>query len=174
MSCNTLTSFTLGCRDNSGGIQEVYIGKYEKNQTYILGTSSNTDQIIDFTGTTASFYTFEQTLEAAEFTDVPSANIENHTSMFEQTLTIILPKMTASLNNLVKILNQGKWRAIVLDKNGNYFYLGDKGGLTLASGSGGAGKTMDSLNGYTLTFSGKEQGSVLQVTTAAALQLITS
>ncbi len=174
MSCNTLTSFTLGCRDNSGGIQEVYIGKYEKNQTYVLGTSSNIDQITSFTGTTASFFTFEQTLEAAEFTDVPSANIENHTSMFTQTLTIILPKMTAELNKLVRILNQGKWRAIYLDKNGNYFYLGDKGGLTLTGGAGGAGKTMDSLNGYTLTFEGKEQSSALQVTTAAALSLITA
>jgi hypothetical protein len=173
MSCTVITSFALGCRDNSGGVQEVYIGKFEKNQTYVLGTSSNTDQIISFGGTTASFFYFEQSNETAEFTDVFAGNIENHTTMYTETLTITLPKMTAALNSTIKILGQGKWRAIILDKNGRFFYLGNKGGLTVTAGNGGAGKTMDSLNGFTLTFEGKEQDPAIEVTTAAAITLIT-
>lgn len=174
MACNTLSAFALGCKDNSGGIREVYIGKFEKNQTYVLGTSSNTDMIESFTGTTASFHFFEQSRDTASATDNGEGNIQNHTTTFTPTLTITVPKMTAALQSAVKTLIQGKWRIIYLDNNGRYFYLGDKNGLDVLTSNGGAGQTMDSLNGYTITFEGKEQNPAIEVTLAAALQLITT
>ena len=102
MACILTSGVSLGCRDNLGGVQEVYIGDYNGDSlTYQLGTNNI---IGTFSGTTMSFFPFEQEIETASFTENGVFSVENGTSFYELTLTINLYKLEASLRNKILIL----------------------------------------------------------------------
>ena len=174
-TCNLTGGFPIICAPNTGGTYEVYIGSWNGTaQTYVLGTSSNIDQIISFGGTTASFYTFNSEAQTAEFKQEGAFNPQNHTTFYNQSIAITLQKMTTDTAKLVNTLGVGRWRAIVKDSNANYWYLGEVDGLKVSAMSGGSGKAKGDLNGFSITLSGAEQDVAKQVTTAAALTLITA
>lgn len=174
MSCLITSGISLGCRDANGGIQEVYIGAYNGSaMTYTLGTSSNENQITAFAGTTVSFYTIEQPQETASFTSPGEYSTENMSSFYTHTLDLTIYQLSASTNLTINTLGRGAWRIIVKDKQGNYFLLGYQNGMRVSSATPGLGKAMGDLNGATLTFTSKEPIMPYQITTAAALSVIT-
>lgn len=170
MACILSTGYTLGCRDSIGGIAEVYIGEWNGDSlTYVLGT----DNIIGtFSGTTSSFYTFEQEVEVGSYTEAGNFSTENLTGFYEQTLSITLHKLDASLRNKILILGQGKWRIIIKDQRGNYWLMGKQNPVRVSASTPGLGKAYGDLNGAMITFTGKEPEPAYQVSTSAALQLI--
>lgn len=170
MACILTSGYTLGCRDNIGGIQEVYIGEYNSDSmTYVLGT----DSIIGtFSGATVSFYTFEQELETASYTENGVFSTENGTAFYEQTLTITLHKLDAALRNKILLLGQGKWRIMVKDQVGNYHLLGKQNPIRVSAATPGVGKAYGDLNGVVITFLGKEPEPAHLVSSIAALKLI--
>lgn len=170
MACILTSGYTLGCRDNIGGIQEVYIGEYNSDSmTYVYGT----DNIIaTFSGATVSFYTFEQELETASYTENGVFSTENGTAFYEQTLTITLHKLDAALRNKILLLGQGKWRIMVKDQVGNYHLLGKQNPIRVSAATPGVGKAYGDLNGVVLTFLGKEPEPAHLVSSTAALKLI--
>ena len=170
MACVLTNGYTLGCRDNIGGIQEVYIGEWKGDLlTYTFGT----DNIIaTFSGTTGSFYTFEQEIETGSYTENGVFSTENGTAFYEQTLSITLHKLDAALRNKILILGQGKWRIIVKDQRGNYFLMGKQNPVRVSASTPGLGKAYGDLNGAIITFMGKEPEPAYQVATAAALSVI--
>lgn len=171
-SCILTSGYELGCRDNIGGIQEVYIGEWNgDSMTYVLGT----DNIIGtFSGTTASFYTFEQEIETASFTENGVFSIENGTSFYEMTLTISLHKLDAALRNQILILGQGKWRIIIKDQRGLYHFMGFQNPVRVSASTPGVGKAYGDLNGAVVTFMGKEPAPAYLVSSSAALSVITA
>jgi hypothetical protein len=172
MACILSGGHTLGCRDNIGGIQEVYIMLYNGDSlVYTYGT----DNIIGtFSGATVSAYTFEQDNEVASYTEAGQFSVENGTSFYEQTLSITLPKMDAALRNKVLILGQGLWRIMFKDQRGKYFLMGKQNPVRVSASTPGTGKAYGDLNGAMITFQGKEPEPAHEVTSAAALSLITA
>ena len=170
MACLLTSGYTLGCRDNIGGIQEVYIGEYNANSlTYVLGQ----DNIIGtFSGATVSFYTFEQEIETASFTENGEFSIENGTSFYTSTLTISLHKLEASLRNKILLLGQGKWRIIVKDQRGKYWLMGYQNPVRVSASTPGLGKAYGDMNGAIITFTGKEPVPAYEVAASAALKVI--
>lgn len=170
MACILTNGYTLGCRDNIGGIQEVYIGEYNGDSlTYVSGT----DGIIGtFSGATVSFYTFEQELETGSYTENGVFSTENGTGFYEQTLTITLHKMDASLRNKLLVLGQGKWRIIIKDQRGKYWLMGYQNPVRVSAMTPGLGKAYGDLNGSVVTFLGKEPAIIYEVSSTAALSVI--
>lgn len=170
MACVLTNGYTLGCRDNVGGIQEVYIGEYNSDSlTYVLGT----DNIIGtFSGATVSFYTFEQEIETGSYTENGVFSTENGTAFYEQTLTITLHKLDAALRNQILLLGSGKWRIIVKDQRGVYHLMGKQNPVRVSASTPGVGKAYGDLNGVVLTFLGKEPEPAHIVASAAALSVI--
>jgi len=170
MACILSNGYTLGCRDNVGGIAEVYIGEWNGDSlTYTYGT----DNIIaTFSGTTSSFYTFEQEIETGSYTENGQFSTENGTAFYEQTLSITLHKLDASLRNKILLLGQGKWRILIKDQRGNYWLMGKQNPVRVSASTPGLGKAYGDLNGSIITFTGKEPEPAHQVQTSAALQLI--
>lgn len=169
-SCILTSGYQLGCRDNIGGIQEVYIGEWNGDaMTYVMGA----DNIIGtFSGTTASFYTFEQEIETASFTENGVFSIENGTSFYEMTLTISLHKLEATLRNQILVLGQGKWRIIIKDQRGLYHFMGFQNPVRVSASTPGVGKAYGDLNGAVITFMGKEPAPAYLVASSAALSVI--
>jgi hypothetical protein len=170
MSCVITNGYTLGCRDNIGGIQEVYIGEWNgDDMTYGLTSSG---AITSFGGATVSFYTFQQEIETGSYTENGVFSTENLTAFYEQTLTITLHKLDASLRNKILILGQGKFRVIIKDQRGTYWLMGKQNPVRVSASNPGLGKAYGDLNGATITFLGKEPEIATVVESAAALTVI--
>ena len=170
MACILNEGYTLGCRDNIGGIQEVYIGTWNGSDlTYTLGTNSVIDS---FGGTFSGFYTFEQEIETGSFTEAGVYSTENGTAFYEQTLEITLQKLDAIIRNQVLILGQGKWRILILDQRGTYWLMGYQNPVRVSAATPGLGRAYGDLNGAVITFLGKEPEPAYVVNPLAAAQLI--
>lgn len=171
MACVLTDGYLLGCRDNIGGVQEVYIGEWNGTAMgYTLGTTFS--NIEAFTGATVSFFKFEQEIETASYTENGEFSTENGTAFYTQTLEITLHRLDNELRNKLIILGQGKWRIIVKDQRGVYHLIGKQNPVRVSSSTPGVGKAYGDLNGAVITFEGKEPEIANIVDSAAALSVI--
>lgn len=170
MSCVLTSGYELGCRDNIGGVEAVYIGQYNGDDlTFGLTASGAIDQ---FTGATVSFFEFQQEIEVGSYTENGVYSTENGTAFYEQTVILTLHKLDAALRNQILILGQGKFRIIVKDQRGVYHLIGKQNPVRVSASTPGVGKAYGDLNGVVITFMGKEPEPGHIVTTAAALSVI--
>jgi hypothetical protein len=172
MACLISTIYTVPCK-SAAGVSEVYIGNFDSSLAYIIGTASpNLNKIISFTGGTSSFYRYEQPTDTGSFVNTGNNNIQNNSKFYNQAVEITLHNLDQTLFDTVDNLMAAKLRSIVKDNNGNYLLMGLTRAMDVTSNAGGLGKSMGDNNGYVLTISGTEPKPAIQLTTAAALQLI--
>jgi len=172
MACLITSGYGLQCRDNIGGVQNVYIGTFNGASMTMTGATAGTSLITAFGGATVSFYTFNQPLETASFEQAGNYSTENGTSFYTQTVNITLQKLNATSATLINALGQGTWRVIILDQNGLYWLVGAQNGARVSAATPNTGKALGDLNGAVLTFEAKEPLTAYQVTTAAAAGVI--
>jgi hypothetical protein len=174
MSCLITEGYAIACK-GIAGVQAVFIGEWNGNDIgYTIGTGLTAGQIEAFTGATVSFYEFQQTIETGSLTEAGNFNVQNGTAFYEQTVEITVHNTTATLIEQVNVLGRGRWRILVLDVNGSYFLVGKQNPVQVSAVAGGLGKAYGDLNGFTITFTGKEYDALTQVTTTAALSVIQS
>lgn len=160
MSCNITSGFTLGCRDNTGGVKKVYI--YSGDDADTLVQASANGMITDLSGS-GIFYTFEQVRQTSNFSEAINSNIENGTIFYEQSLTVQFHKMSGSLQDQIKTLVRNPDLRIIVETNngqvdntGRFFLMGQFNGASLSEGNGQTGTAFGDLNGYSLTFTSPE------------------
>jgi hypothetical protein len=153
MACLLTSGYTLGCRDSIGGILEVYIGNFDSGATYTLSAD---DIVTAFSGSTVSYYTFEQEMETGEFNQTGAYSTENGTVFFDQQLTLTFHKNDADLRNQLLVLSQANMSVIVKDQRGEYWLMGYQNGVRAISGAQNTGKAFGDLNGITITLQAKE------------------
>lgn len=171
MSCDITSGFQLGCRDNSGGIKNVYILSGSVN-TITEANGAITD--LDGSGV---FYQFELTKNTGDFVETPTPSLENGTVFYSQVINVAFHKLQASIRNQVKVLAQNPALKIVVETNngvespftGRFFYVGKDRGATLTGGAGGTGTAFGDANQYALTFEGLEPQPAYEITTSGAL-----
>jgi hypothetical protein len=174
MACILTSGYTLPCK-GIAGIQAVYVGTWNTTLGYTTGTvSGSPNGITAFTGGTVSFYTFQQTIETGSLTETGNFNDQNGTAYYDQVVEITVHNTDQLLNDKVNTLGRGRWRIIVLDSNGNYFLVGKQNPVSVTAVAGGLGKAYGDLNGFTITFTGKEYDVLTQVSSAAAASVISS
>jgi len=157
MSCDITSGFTLGCRDNTGGLKNIYILSGS-----IDSTSGTTGLLSELSGS-GTFYKFELTRQTGDFTEAINANVENGTIFYEQTANCPFHKLQSSTRNQVRVLAKNPDIKMIVETNngsedgvGTFFLLGQTRGLSLSGGQGQTGTAFGDLNGYTLTFTGQE------------------
>jgi hypothetical protein len=158
MACDITSGFTLGCRDNSGGVKNIYI--LSGSISSITGTGNGLLTEISGSGT---FYKFELAKQTGDFTETINASVENGTVFYEQVINAPFHKMQSATRNQVKVLAQNPALEIIVESNngaddsvGVFFLAGQQNGMTLSGGTGATGTAFGDLNGYTLTFTGQE------------------
>ncbi len=169
MPCALTSGYSLDCKDSSGGITEVYF--IEKANVSSVATASGV-----VTGLTKAsgkrFWKYELPKETGNFTNNPQVSTENGTLFFEQGLTIVINKLSASVNTELKLLAQNVLIAVVKDNNNKFWMLGKERGVDMAPSESGSGTAFGDRSGYTLNFTGKEPDQLYEVnsTVAAALE----
>ena len=159
-TCDITSGFTLGCRDNSGGIKNVYI---LSGSISTIADTAGDSPITAITGS-GTFYQFELTRQTGDFTETPTPSLENGTVFYQQDLNVAFHKLQSSIRNQVKVLAQNPDLKIVVETNngvespytGRYFLMGRYRGASLSAGSGASGTAFGDANQYALTFSGQE------------------
>jgi len=172
MACNIVQGRQIDCRDSVGGVLEVYLTEFTN-----VPQSNITDSSGVITAATCSsgkrFFTYQLEKENGSFTAKEMISVENGTVYSEQTLTFTLKKMSASLRNNIRTLAQNRLHIIIKDGNGLYWWMGQVNGADLTAADGATGKSLGDMNGYSLTFTGKEPNAPNTVSAAivALLQI---
>ena len=169
MACDITSGFTLGCRDNSGGIKNIYI--LSGSVTTIDEASEGLISAISGSGT---FYKFELTKNTGDLTETPTPSLENGTVFYDQSLNVAFHKLQSSIRNQVKVLAQNPDIKIIVETNngvespftGRYFFMGRYRGATLSAGAGATGTAFGDANQYALTFQGLEPEPMDEIQTS--------
>ena len=164
-TCDITSGFTLGCRDNTGGIANLYI----LSGSITSVTDASEGLISGITGS-GEFYKFELFRQTSDFSEAITSTPENGTVFYEQTLNAVFFKLQSSTRNQVKVLAQNPNLKVVVETNngtvdgvGRYWLLGEDRGMQLLSGTGATGTAFGDFNGYSLTFTGQEPNPASEI-----------
>lgn len=155
MACKsfTLSGIGLPCKDNMGGIKEVYIAKVDDiaNINVAEGAEHYIDSITLKQGST--FKTFKFRKGTASMTS--SATSDDQIGNFSVTteLSLQFSKMDTGKRMEIMALCLEECVAIVLDFNGQYWYLGYDSPISATAATAQTGQAATDLNGYTVTLS---------------------
>ena len=157
-TCDITSGFTLGCRDNTGGISNLYILSGS-----ISSVADASEGLINSISGSGEFFKFELFRQTSDFSEAISSTPENGTVFYEQTVNATFFKLQSATRNQVRVLAKNPDLKIIVETNngsvdgvGKYWYLGEANGVQLLSGTGQTGTAFGDLNGYTLTFTGQE------------------
>jgi len=158
-TCDITSGFTLGCRDNTGGIKNIYI--LSGSVTSVTG-SGDVGLITEIAGT-GVFYKFELTRQTGDYTETINGSTENGTVFYDQTVNASFHKMQSATRNQIRLLSKNVTLKMIVETNngsvdgvGKFFYLGEQNGLSLNAGQGQSGTAFGDANAYQLTFNGQE------------------
>jgi hypothetical protein len=158
MSCDITSGFTLGCRDNTGGIKNLYILSGS-----ITSVTDASEGLISSISGSGEFFQYELFRQTSDFSEAINATPENGTVFYEQTVNAVFFKLQSSTRNQIRVLAKNPDLKIIVETNngsedgiGKYWLLGEENGVQLLSGTGATGTAFGDLNGYSLTFTGQE------------------
>jgi hypothetical protein len=154
-TCDIVSGFTLGCRDNTGGLKNIYI------LSGSISSTSGTEGLISVISGSGTFYKFELSRQTGDFTETINTSVENGTVFYEQTVNAPFHKLQSTTRNQVKTLARNPEITMVVETNNSeggtvFFLLGESRGLSLSGGQAQTGTAFGDLQGYTLTFTGQE------------------
>lgn len=149
MACALTQGYSLSCRDSAGGIKSVYFIEFG-NVSGVTESNGTVSAIAKANG--GRFYKYNLQRATGNWEEAYNDSAENGTSFHTQTLSIILNKMQAATSQEIALLAQNRLLAVVEDRNGKYWLLGQENGLERSGGRAGSGTAMGDRNGYELTF----------------------
>ena len=165
MACDITSGFTLGCRDNSGGIKNLYILSGS-----VSSITNASEGLINGISGSGEFFKFELFRQTSDYTETITSTPENGTIFYEESVNAIFFKLQSATRNQMKVLAQNPNLKIIVETNngstdgvGKYFYLGQENGLQLTGGTGATGTAFGDLNGYTLNFVGQEPAPASEI-----------
>jgi len=174
MACDITSGFTLGCRDNAGGLRNLYI--LSGSIDTITGADAGLISEISGSGT---FYKFELFRQTSDFSEAISSTPENGTVFYDQTLNATFFKMQSATRNQVRVLAKNPDLKIIAESNngsvdgvGKFFLMGQENGAQLLSGTAQTGTAFGDLNGYSLTFSGQEPEPASEISGSALADIL--
>jgi len=142
------------CRDSVGGIIEAYITNFN-NVSAVTESASYVTAIVMSGGT--GFETFKPNKNSSTWNQNILGDEVSNTLGFEPNLNLVFSKNEAEDINTIKLVARANTVAIVKERSGRYYLLGQDEGLVLSEGSFEAGLTMDNLNGWTVNLKGAEK-----------------
>lgn len=153
MSCDLSRGRALECRDQVGGVKFVWFIAYENLPTL---TVDGDEQITAFDTGSDIFYKYNLQTGGAGFTQAIQVG-EGGTPYYENTLEIDLQRLTKEDRKEITLMARNTLCAVIEDFNGNVFFAGTEGGLTVTGGEVKTGKAIGDMSGYSLILTGQER-----------------
>ena len=154
MACKSfaLSGIAMACKDNMGGIKEVYIAKSADVATKTLNTEES--QIATITmADKATFKTYKFRKGTANMTSTASSDEAIGNFSVTTELALQFSKMETSKRLEIMAMCLEDVEVIVLDWNGKYWYLGYDFPVSATAATAQTGTATTDLNGYNVTLS---------------------
>lgn len=141
------------CENNIGGLTKLYLTDFDNIVSYVQagGTVSTITM-----ASASNFYEFEFNRNSATFTEDLVKSVEAGSALFEQTVTVTIPRRDVAKRNTLALLTQRDLACIIKDSNGLYWYPGAVEGLYLSESTSTSGTAKADGSNYTLTLKGFE------------------
>lgn len=168
MSCTYTSGNTLGCKTGAGGVKILYIAPW------VSGAYSPTltaKVITAWAGAADLFYALEVRNEKIAAGHTIKANDVGN-QFWELNGSYIVEKLDSVKETLLATIQQGRQMIIFRDNNGKYFLHGYNNGIDLGDIVGTTGTKFEDMNGYNLTWTGKEESQVLEVSSNVIAALL--
>lgn len=158
MACSSITlkGIGLGCKDNMGGIKEVYLIK-EDDVTVTLDVAKAEVASIEVADG-ASFKTYKFRKGTSSMTSTMSTDEAAGTMSVQTDLALQFSKMETGKRLEIQAMCMDSLKGIVLDSNGRYWLLGYDFPITASAATANSGTAFGDFSGYnvTLTDNSKE------------------
>jgi len=153
MACDISLGRKEACKENVGGLKAIYFVNY--NSTLLSGASISAD-VINSLESSVNAFKYELKADGNTYEEANENSRENGTSFFTQTGTFVLKVQDAATQAELTLLSYGRPHVIIEDYNGNFRLAGAEHGVevSVSTTTGGA---MGDLNGYNLSFEGRER-----------------
>lgn len=171
--CNSLTGgVQKGCAGNIGGIKKIYITDFCNVTGLTLASPSG--EISGFTMASGTvFYEFEFNKNSSTFQEDITGDQAAGTQINTQTVTLVLARREKVKRDTLQLLMGFKELAvIVLDSNGDYWYMGETNGVVMTQNLSVSGTAAADANNYTITLIGEEVALANSVEAAAVAAVL--
>lgn len=162
MSCDISLGRKEACKNNVGGLKAVYFVNYDPT---LFSGATITSNAISALGSSVDAYKYELKADGNTYEEANENSRDNGTSFFTQTGTLVLKVQDAATQAELTQLSYGRPHVIIEDYNGTFRLAGAEHGVEVSvnTTSGGA---MGDLNGYNISFEGKERNMATFVDSA--------
>ena len=157
MACLLEHGFLLACNEGVGGVKNIYIANWEYFASGI--TIDAATGIIDgLPGTAGSVdvFQYQPNRNTGALTVAPTANLENGTLYYEQTVELTLGKLDYVKKKELENMSKAKLIVFVQLYDNQIVCVGRTDGAFLTTGSYQSGKAKGDLNGYQITLTAQE------------------
>ena len=141
------------CNNNIGGLTKLYLTDFD-NVITITESGGTVSNII--MASASKFYEFEFNRNSATYTEDLVKSVEAGAALFEQTITVNIPRRDVQKRNTLALLTQRDLAVIIKDSNGLYWLPGVEEGVYLSESTSTSGTAKADGSMYSLTLKGFE------------------
>jgi len=154
MSCISFSGgISKTCDSNIGGVKTLLITDFDN----IVSFTQSGGTVSSITMASQSyFYEFSFNRNSATYTEDLVKSVEAGSAMFEQTVSVTIPRRDVAKRNTLALLTQRDLAVIIIDSNGYAWYPGEIEGMYLSESTSTSGTAKADGSNYTLTLKGFE------------------
>ena len=148
MACNvTLTGIALDCVTNLSGIKAIYLA----NDASVGDVTASEGEITAIDASAGTFYEYIPAKNTGSLTKTLTKDESTGVMYYTNEVVAQFNKMETKKRTELSNIDRGQFKAIVLDSNGKYWFLGKDNYVSASAVTGQTGAGLDDGNFYTLT-----------------------
>ena len=148
MACNvTLMGIALDCVTNLSGIKAIYLA----NDASVGNVTVSEEQITAIDASAGTFYEYIPAKNTGSLTKTLTKNESTGVMYYTNEVVAQFNKMETKKRTELSNIDRGRFKAVVLDSNGKYWFLGYDNYVSASAVTGQTGAGLDDGNFYTLT-----------------------
>ena len=148
MACNvTLMGIALDCGTNLSGIKAIYLA----NDASVGNVTVSEEQITAIDASAGTFKKYVPAKNTGSLTKTLTKDESTGVMYYTNEAVAQFNKMETAKRTEIANIDRGQFKAIVLDNNGKYWFLGYNNYVSATAVTGQTGAGLDEGNFYTLT-----------------------
>ena len=148
MACNvTLMGIALDCGTNLSGIKAIYLA----NDASVGNVTVSEEQITAIDASAGTFYEYIPAKNTGSLTKTLTKDESTGVMYYTNEVVAQFNKMETKKRTELSNIDRGRFKAVVLDSNGKYWFLGYDNYVSASAVTGQTGAGLDDGNFYTLT-----------------------
>lgn len=148
MACNvTLTGIAFDCGTNLSGVKAIYLA----NDASVGGVTLTEGEISAIDASAGTFYEYIPAKNTGSLTKTLTKDESTGVMYYTNEAVAQFNKMETAKRKELSNIDRGHFKAVVLDSNGKYWFLGYDNYVSATAVTGQTGAGLDDGNFYTLT-----------------------